>query len=338
MNLNENIFSKSVDWKEFVPYKHNEDFLNDYASKINWILYFNKYKSIFNSDFIIKYIRFFKRSEVIYISKKIEINEDTLKIVKILDQKTIFSRKDIDFSKIKSTEIDDWDTVSNNYCLTEDFIVENLDKLNLTSVASNGLLPLNIFEKNLGLFLDKRNKIANKYLIRNKFSLDFIIKNLELFYVDSLVSYQKLTPELLEDLIDNNNRLFKNVNLARIPTKLNPSFIRKYLKDYNPYEFSRYQPLSEDEIDELSDIVSWKTISVFKILSDDFLIRNKELIDWIALFDEGYNRHYHYNDSNFEKYVAHCTVTFPDEYKKYLDYREINRNNDSDYYDDFYDD
>lgn len=335
MNLNENIFSKSVDWKEFVPYKHNEEFLDVYGSNINWTSYFKKYQKVFNYDFIQKYLKYFKRVDVIFISQNIEINEDINKLLTLLDQKTILSRKDINFSSLNSSDIVDWNAISCNPNLTEDYILENLDNLNLTSLAKNGLLPINIFEENLDFFVDKRNKISNTYLIRNKFPVDFINKYIDLFYVESLVCYQKLNLELLEKLIEDNKRIFNKVNLARIPTRLSASFIRKYLKDYNPYEFSRYQCSSEEVIEELSDMVSWNTISVFKILSDDFLNRHINDIDWIALFHEGENQHYHYRNVNFDNYVKHCKDAFPEKYNDYLE--NINQDDDFDYedYDDY---
>jgi hypothetical protein len=193
------------------------------------------------------------------IIELLDIKTKSKNLKKVLYDKLI--RKNIDYYVLSqypellsifknSNKIDlnkvDWDRISCNKKLSEDFIKEHKDKVYWSSISE--------YKKLSESFIKEHKDKVNWYdiSIYQKLSESFISEHKDKVSWFVISKYQKLSV----------------------------SFIGEFQDKVNWNRISIYQNLSQEFITEHKDKVNWFVISQFQKLSESFIIKHKDLIDW----------------------------------------------------------
>jgi len=140
-------------------------------------------------------------------------------------------------NSIDLKNIIDWEDVSKNQNLSEEFIRENVDKVNWN-------------------YISKYQKLSEGFIreFQNKVNWTWISK------------YQKLSEDFIQEFQDKVNWYW-----ISIYQKLSEDFIREFQDKVNWCWISIYQNLSKEFIREFQDKVNWDWISKYQKLSKDFI-------------------------------------------------------------------
>jgi len=154
----------------------------------------------------------------------------------------------------------DWNWVSINQTLSEDFIIAFYDKVNWYWVSMYQTLSEDFIRKS-------QHRVNWKSISRNQIlSEGFIIEFQDKVCWDCISRCQILSEDFIREFQDN-----ANWDLISKWQTLSEDFIREFKNIVSWDLISRYQTLSEDFIREFQDEVNWEWISLYQILSEKFI-------------------------------------------------------------------
>lgn len=310
----EQIFIDSFDWKNTIPKTTNIEFLNSFKDKINWELYFYKYPKMITFDNVVKFNEFFNKKVKTYISKRIELSNAVLANIELFDKYTIYSRADILFDGIDKSLID-YKELSKNRSLSPNFVEEFSDELDIPSLINSRTLTFDIFLKHIDKCLTPTGYVKKEILWFLKFDIKYIKENRGLFRNKQLLEYQKLPTSFIKELIEENPKLKTEVNLARISSNLDSEYVREIIENGGSlYEYTRYQAnRSEDKLLSLWDVIDERVLYEYALVDKDFIIRNKDIIDFNLLFDCLRGTRFYSNN------LDDCIHIFSNEYETFIE-------------------
>lgn len=333
----EQIFINSFDWKNTVPKTKDINFLNEFKDKINWELYLNKYPEMITFENVSRFNKFFNNKVKSLISKKIKLSNEVLENINFFDKKTIYLRDDILFEGIDNSLID-YKELSKNRNLSNDFVDEFSNILDINSLIENRTLTFNTFIKNIDKCLTPYGYIKKNILYFLDFDIDFIQNNRNLFKNKQLLEYQNLPTYFIKEILLESPNLKKEVNLARIPSNLDSDYIRELINQGESlYEYTRYQAVrSEETLLSLWDVIDESVLYEYALVDTEFIKKNKNIIDFNLLFSCLDGTRFYTND------LDNCIEIFQDEYAQYRDNNpkedDLDDFEDLDDYDDYWDD
>lgn len=333
----EQIFINSFDWKNTVPKTKDINFLNEFKDKINWELYLNKYPEMITLENVSMFNKFFNNKVKSLISKKIKLSNEVLENINLFDKKTIYLRDDILFEGI-NTSLIDYKELSKNRNLSSDFVDEFSNILDINSLIENRTLTFNAFIKNIDKCLTPYGYIKKNILYFLDFDIDFIQNHRNLFKNKQLLEYQKLPTYFIKEILLESPKLKKEVNLARIPSDLDPDYIRELINQGESlYEYTRYQAVrSEETLISLWDVIVESVLYEYALVDTEFIKKNKNIIDFNLLFSCLDGTRFYTND------LDNCIEIFQNEYAQYrankLKEDDLDDFEDLDDYDDYWDD
>lgn len=329
----EQIFIDSFDWKNTVPKTTDINFLDKFKDKINWELYLTTYPEMITFEIVDEFYQFFNKKVKTLISRNIELSNTVLSNIELFDSQTIYTRGDILFDGIDSSLID-YTELSKNRNLSPDFVEEFSNKLDIESLIENRTITFDIFLNNLDICLTPSGFIKNKILWILDFDIDFIKNNRNLFKNKQLLEYQKLPTEFIKELLEESPKLKKEVNLARIPSNLDSEYVREIIQNGGSlYEYTRYQANRSDEkLISLWDVIDERVLYEYALVDKEFIINNKEIIDFNILFDCLRGTRFYNNN------LDECISIFNEEYATFIENNPEEDNDDDSWLDDDYDD
>lgn len=299
------IFEKSINWKEFTPKEHSEQFIDEYGKKINWINYFIKHKKFFDITFIINYSSYFNEKEKEYIYAKLDFE---IPCFENTNSNAWYKSKNFPFYNI--TEDIDYYKLSDNIYMPEDFIKENIELLDKEKLLLNGKAPF-LIVNNIENYLNSNGRVYSRYS-KNKLPLDFIKDNIDKFSINFL-NYQDNKVEISDFLIDkgiidldkkifNKNITLSSKNIIKLYALMDNDkdkeyIICKYINNYNIQDVFEYvdlhnllyfKEISPDVIiDKLDYILNKGREHLVTYIEE--AIKNNLCIDY---FIENYNKEY----------------------------------------------
>lgn len=326
----EQIFINSFDWKNTLPKTKDMGFLDKFKDKINWELYLSNYPEMITFEIVEKFHPFFNKKVKTLISKNIELSNTVLSNIELFDVQTIYSRGDILFDGIDGSLIN-YTALSNNRNLSSDSVNEFSNRLDIESLIENRTITFDIFLKNIDACLTPSGFVKNKVLWTLNFDIDFIKNNRKLFKNKQLLEYQKLPTEFIKELLEESPKLKKEVNLARIPSNLDSEYIRELIQNGGSlYEYTRYQAnRSDDKLLSLWDVINERVLYEYALVDKEFIIKNKEIIDFNLLFDCLRGARFYNNN------LDECVYIFNEEYATFIENNPEEDNDDSWLDDDF---
>ena len=155
---------------------------------------------------------------------------------------------------------DDWDNISANKTLSEEFIEEFAGKVNWNTISYTQILSEEFIRRNA----DKLNWYSiSEY---QKLSEAFIREFQDKVRWDKISRYQKLSEPFIREFQD--KIVWYCISAYQ---KLSEAFIREFQDKVVWYLISKYQKLSESFIREFQDKVGWYGISEYQKLSESFI-------------------------------------------------------------------
>jgi len=167
---------------------------------------------------------------------------------------------------------EDWEFISQNQCLSEDFIREFKDKVDWTLICENQTLS----EDFINEFEDK---------------VDWrVVSTYSNYFVDCNIKIHSTT--LSEDFFRKN---YDRLPLILLDSLFTISFLKEHAHKFNNYQWqwvSEKQILSEDFIREFKDKVYWTLICENQTLSEDFINEFEDKVDWslISIYQRPFNK------------------------------------------------
>ena len=147
-----------------------------------------------------------------------------------------------------------WMVISKNQRLSEEFMRNNINKIDLWMVARHQVLS----EEFIKEFMFKSSKKQNNEVFKfQELSDEFIIENIRyLNFDDGLVKLNRIPKELIKKFksVLDLNYLLKN-------SIIEESVLEKYSDDFDWNNILRFQPLSEEFIEKHKEKVNWYELS-----------------------------------------------------------------------------
>lgn len=168
----------------------------------------------------------------------------------------------------------DWNEISKNESLSEDFIRENKDKLTMRLVLRYSQVSESFLEEYYMTFTSKEWRRLSKY---QTISEDFIAKHEDQVVWKSICEGQVLSEPFIEEY-------WEHIDVAGILLyqNLSESFLRKHTSSFEKDEWqylSSYQNLSEMFIEEFQNQLDWKGIARSQHMSYPFAKRFAKRLD-----------------------------------------------------------
>lgn len=193
-------------------------------------------------------------------------------------------RKDLDGNDIIIDDNTNWENISRDYKLSEDFMREFQDKLDWFTASSC--------------------QILSEDLMR-----ELIEKNVYLNWRFISTHNQQLSEDFMREFQDKFNWI--NVLLTRLLTE---DLIKEIFKNKTkPWiRISKYQILSENFIKEFKDKVVWKHISACQSLSESFIEEFKDYVDWKNIANHQYLSKEFREKYELDKYITQTNWLYKD--------------------------
>ena len=186
---------------------------------------------------------------------------------------------------IESYQNIDWNLVLKNNSLTDEFLNEYFNSLNIGELESYQNLSEN--------FMLKHKKELNWISLGSEqnFSNEFFLSNRELFSEDvirAIVSYNYSSSEIISEFVKNTDEddikreVWKHINTAR---NLTDKFMEEYKNKLDWRDISIFQDLDEESIDKFKDKLDWREIVKNQKLSQEFIEKHIKKIDFRVLIE-----------------------------------------------------
>lgn len=337
MNKLLNVFEKSIDWSKFIPKVYDIKFLKHYKDKlhIDYVLTDKKFLTV---EVLELFKDKLKPSYLQNILYRIQSND-------LLDTFDEFFKENPNlFLRVDSQHFERYITPENfdsidfnelsNHVLNSRFIETYINQFDDLSKFTEIPINLNVVD-DIEPFIAPNGRLK----VRQYHGIDetFVRENLDIVDLKRVIKHVKLSPEYLSYLIENYDINVSDLNMARIPTRFDSDFIKKYqhtlLHSVIGYELTRYNMDTEDILRDCLDVVQWSTVSKFKLLSLDFMKEFRDSIDWNERFEEFMYRNYClFSNEVYSEELELMIKEFPNEYEHY---RETLEEDDDDYEIDF---
>lgn len=197
----------------------------------------------------------------------------------------------------------DWNSISQNELLTDEFVERYADKLNWEYISNRG----NLSDEFIRQYADRLNWSARMACTISTRPVEFIKEfqtyiNWDIFhktahsYFEFVENFpEQVDWELLSNLVLPAEFIRKyndKLDLYKITSLGYHTFDIQLLRDFadrvNWNSLSNV-PLPEDLIEQHQDEVDWHYISIFSDLSDEFITRFKDKVCWKAILKHQYS-------------------------------------------------
>lgn len=176
-----------------------------------------------------------------------------------------------------------WVNISRYQTLSENFIDVNNRKVNWSAISEAQVLS----EAFIDVYAES---VAWKEISRHqKLSDEFIMTHIDRLDISAAILNNTVSEESLDIIFGSAYLTDEIVHTAIISQTFSEDFMRgqEVILDTTTNawkEISRHQTLSEEFIDDYSDVLDWAAISRYQTLSEVFIEEHSNLVDWSEIF------------------------------------------------------
>lgn len=171
------------------------------------------------------------------------------------------------------------DIITASIDLPEDFIIENLDKLDVKQIIINQKISSELIEE----FMNEDT--ADALTVYQDLNMELIDKYNEILDLDTILAFQKVNDEFIEKYAD---RLNWEMVCTYYP--LSVDMIKKYQNKIHWDILAEECPLSKEHLMEFGDNLDIKNLSKNRHLDEDFLKEHKFKMNWSSYLDSGFKK------------------------------------------------
>lgn len=298
--------NKSV-WLQISAFQSvSEQFLRDFQTKINFQSIGQKNIHVL-SDAFVEDFKYALDPNLILKNQKNNLSPNYLKAYKNFDIKTFYQNITEEWIKTQPTHIFNWWHISEFTTISDDFILEHLDKLHIYKLSTNHHFSEDFIRK---IFPKMKTEQSCTYLFSSQgFSQEFFEEFMEELNTKLLSSNHLLIQNFSEDFIRKHAKKFDFDRLSQV-RRFSRDFLREFAKEWdwnfcitkfqrvsNAFltiyadkfttmgwcNLSIHQNLSEEFMRKFPQKLNWGSISKFQTLSEDFIRDFQDKVNWRLL-------------------------------------------------------